>query len=180
MKCKAIEASQLLNDFVLDLVVGTRSIELFESQGIKARLSESISLGLFRMALFHILLTLFKWAEFYDRYNLIIPVELHDVCRDLRKQIGKGSIREFRNKYVGHIWDNDKKRPLLKEEVDIYFNQKFGDTVSFLQWVNRSNAVYPQTVVSICEKVRDSLKVAHGITEKEMFPWADNPSDVGV
>ncbi len=66
-KKQAIEASRLLNDFVLDLVTGTRSVELFESPAIKERSTEAISVGLFRMALFHILITLSKWTEFYDR-----------------------------------------------------------------------------------------------------------------
>ncbi len=171
IKSQAIEANRLLNDFILDLVTGTRSIEIFELPAIKGRSTEAISVGLFRMALFHILITLSKWTEFYDRYKSIIPDELKDVCRALRKKIQHLAIRDFRHRYIGHVWDKKKGRPLLKEEIDVYFSEGFGEMADFIHWVNKPGAVYPETVVSICESLRDSLRSTYEITDKDMFPW---------
>jgi len=74
LKAKAIEAFRILNSFVGDLVAGTRSLELFESPGFSSRLDQNVQRVLRRMCLSHLVITLSKWAELYDRYKGVKPI----------------------------------------------------------------------------------------------------------
>jgi len=153
-------------------VAGTRSLEVFESPGFASRISDNTQLVLRRLCLSHLIVTLSKWTELYDRYKAVIPREARRACLDLRKEIERRGIREFRNKVVGHTWDSAVKRPLTHDEIDTRLTQVLnGDQQTFLAWVNnpRDN-VFPNTVVSICEETRERIRVEHGLNDSEIFP----------
>jgi hypothetical protein len=168
---KAIEAVRILNDFVGDLVAGTRSMEVFESPGFSSKIGANTQLILRRMCLSHLVVTLSKWAELYDSYKAVIPSETRAACLKLRKEIDARGIRDFRNTVVGHIWDSELKRPLMRSEVDTRLAKVLGDDEqSFLIWINSpTDNVFPKTVVAICEAVRDGIRSEYGIENSEIF-----------
>ncbi|MDX9762878.1 MAG: hypothetical protein RBT82_12560, partial [Desulfomonilia bacterium] len=63
------------------------------------------------------------------------------------------------NKHIGHIWDKDNKRPLHNSEILRRVNEITQNNIEeFLKWVNDpTDNVFPKTVVSIVETVRDRL-----------------------
>ncbi len=170
-RTKAIEAFRMLNDFVGDLVAGARSLELFESSAFVSKTGQNMQLILRRMCLSHLIVTLSKWAELYDQYKAVIPADARSACLDLRKEIEARGIREFRNKVMGHIWEDDLKRPLVRSEVDKRLAQVLGDSQeAFLLWVNNPTAnVFPRAVVAICESVREGIRAEHGLEDSEVF-----------
>ena len=172
MKTKAIEAYRILNEFVGDLVAGTRSLELFESPGFTSKIKSSTLVTLRRMCLSHIIVTLSKWAELYDRYKALIPPDTKPACRDLREQIDHRGIRTFRNSVVGHIWDSKLKRPLTASEIDSRLAAILGENqAGFLAWINDPGSnTFPNTVVSICEHTRNRIGEEHGLNPSEIFP----------
>ena len=173
MKEKAIEACRILNEFVLDLITGVKCIELFESPAVQAKASQETNLGMTRLCFFHLIITLSKWIEFYNKYQSLLPNKNRKVCKNLKKEIEKREIGLFRNKFVGHIWDKDCDRPLTKEESDAYIVKiNGGDKAAFLGRINKLNAPYPTTVVSISERVRDELEKQYSLTHRDLFPWA--------
>ena len=165
MRKRAIEAIKMLNDFISDAVVGTRSIEIFEKLNENRALSEGVKVGMARMCYFHLILLLAKWAEFYKMYSSIIPKDCVEECRTLNKEIGKLQITSFRNKYIGHIWNKDTKRPLSSKEISAYMEKiTKGDRTNFLRWINNSgNNEYPNSVVSIISHVRDRLRTEYKV-----------------
>jgi hypothetical protein len=171
VRTKAIEAFRILNDFVGDLVAGTRSLEVFESPGFASKIGENTQLILRRMCLSHLVVTLSKWAELYDRYKAVIPNETRAACLELRKEIKTRGIRDFRNTVVGHIWDSKLKRPLMRSEVDTRLAQVLGDNQQpFLLWINNPpDNVFPKTVVAICEAAREGIRAQHGLNDSEIF-----------
>lgn len=68
VRIKAIEAYRILNDFVGDLVAGTRGLEIFELPGFASQIGANTQLVLRRMCLSHLVVTLSRWSELYDRY----------------------------------------------------------------------------------------------------------------
>ena len=90
-----------------------------------------------------------------------------------KKKFKKKGIINFRNKYVGHIWDNDNQRPLLKEEIDEYLEKIIGENESaFIEWVNNPKANnFPNTVVSITEEARQTIVDKYNLKESDLFPW---------
>jgi len=171
MGTKAIEAFRMLNDFVGDLVAGTRSLELFESSGFASKIGANTQMILRRMCLSHLVVTLSKWAELYDRYKVVIPNATREGCLSLRKEIKARGILDFRNTVVGHIWDSKLNRPLMSSEIDTLLSQVLGDSQqSFLTWINNPEGnVFPKTVVAICEATRDAIRVEHGLNDSEIF-----------
>ena len=77
-----------------------------------------MAIGLNRMSISHLVVSLAKWTEFYRRYRAILPADLCDVCLALHDQIIARGIIDFRNRVVGHLIDDDTKRPLTSREID--------------------------------------------------------------
>ena len=172
MKARAIEAYRILNEFVGDLVAGTRTLELFESPGFASKIKESTLVTLRRMCLSHLVITLSKWTELYDFYKSVIPADAKDACLKLRKEIDRRGIREFRNSVVGHIWHKKLKRPLTASEIDSRLEAVFlgASQATFLEWVsNRVTNRFPETVVSICEHTRNRIGEESGLMKSEIF-----------
>jgi hypothetical protein len=171
MRAKAVEAFRFLNEYVGDLVVGTRSLELFETSLLFANVSDSMRLVLRRMCVSLLIVTLSKWGEVYDRYKDILPQDVLQACRDLRKEFDGRGVRDFRNTVVGHIWDKKLGRPLTASEIESRLATVIGDDLnSFRTWIN--NPVgnhFPDTVVAVCERARDRLGEQHGFGAADLL-----------
>lgn len=169
MNQQAKEAYKILNEFIVDLIVGTRSLQLFDSPFFSKKIKDTTRVGINRMCLSHIFLTLYKWLEFYERYNKIIPRDCIPSCRSLRKEIEKREIDKFRNKFVGHIWDKEKNRPLTIKEIDDYISKIMGeDHSSFLNWVNNPEGnTFPNTVLSIIQHISIRIKEDYHIANSK-------------
>ena len=167
---RAIEAFWILNDLVQDLICGTTAFEYFESPKFKAGATEQVLRGYNKMADSFIFVTLAKWIEFYDRYHPVIPVEQRDTCKQLRDELDKRGIREFRNKIVGHIWHRKRQRPLLVSEIkklDARITK--GDEKGFLLWINNpDNNHFGTTFVGTSEAVRDRIKTVWSLSDQEL------------
>jgi hypothetical protein len=172
VKQKAVEAFRVLNEFLGDLVVGIRSLELFESPAIAGRVSSGTLTSMRRMCLSHVLLTLSKFVEFYRYYRRQIPADCLAVCKNLQKELVGRGVVEFRNKRLGHIWDSDKNRPLTSQETDAYIDSIIaGDQAAFLKWVNNPHGNrFPATIVGIVEKTRDRIREENGFSDEDIFP----------
>lgn len=167
---RVVEAARLLNYFLLDLVVGTRGIEIFDHPAIAPNVTHSIAIGLNRMAVSHLVVTLSKWSELYRRYAAVLPTDVRDACRTLNKQIEGRGIVNFRNTVVGHILDDKTQRPLTPQEIDIRLNHAVGDDLAhFIRWINdpQGNS-FSLTVVAITEHVRDRLRTDYGLRDDEI------------
>jgi hypothetical protein len=162
---KAFEAYQFLNDYVGDLVAGTRSLEMFETSPVFANVSSALRVVLRRMCLSYLVVTLSKWSEVYDRYKDVFPDDVRTACRDLRKELERRGARTFRNTVVGHIWDKKLQRPLDRPEVENRLELDVGnDLASFRTWINNpAGNEFPHTVVAVCERTRDRLGEQHGL-----------------
>jgi hypothetical protein len=171
MRARALQAYRLLNDLLLDLLVGHRSLEFYDSAAFQKALPRVMLTGMKRMAISHTIMTLAKWVEFYEKYSQVIPADVRAQCKTLAAEIREKRIRDFRNKVVGHIWDNESQRPLVREEIDSHLDRIFPHgRKAFMLWVNDpSKQEYPQTVVSIVERVRDHIAAEYAISDAEVF-----------
>ena len=171
MRVKAVEAFRFLNDYVGDLVAGTRSVELFETSPVFANVSDSMRVMLRRMCLSHLVVTLLNWGEVYDRYRDVFPDDVLQPCRDLRKELDRRGVRNFRNTAVGHIWDKKLRRPLTVSEVESRLGLVIGnDLASFRTWINNpAGNEFPYTVVAVCERIRDRIGEQHGLGSADLL-----------
>lgn len=167
----AIEAASLLNLFLLDFIIGTRGLEIYDLLGVESRVPSSVVIGLNRMALSHLVVTLSKWTEFYRRYKAILPDDVRDECRALNKDIVARGIVSFRNTVVGHICDKDTGRPLTSHEIDERLERIMaGQGQDFLRWINNpTDNTYPCSVVAITEHVRDRLRDEYRLANDEIL-----------
>jgi hypothetical protein len=168
---RAVEAARLLNYFLVDLIVGTRSLEIFENPAIASRVSSSMAVGLNRMALSHVMVTLAKWAELYKRYAAILPTDVRAACQELNQEIHARGVVDFRNKVVGHILDNSTKRPLTSREVDDRLERVIaGERAAFSRWINDpAGNTFPTSVVAITEQIRDRLRAEYNLQDQEIL-----------
>ena len=167
---RAVEAVRLLNSFLLDFVVGTRGLEIFDCPAIEPSVSRTTAIGLNRMAISYLVISLAKWKEFYRHYRAILPADVRDACLSLHDQVIARGIVDFRNTVVGHIFDDGTKRPLTSREIDERLERVIaGDREDFLLWINNPvGNTFPHSVVAITEHVRDRLRNDYGVRDEEI------------
>lgn len=173
-KKDAIDACRLLNELQLDFIIGARSFEIYEAAE-KARDSREfqpfIHRGLTRMSLNHIFISLTKWYEIYERYMYLFPEEVKHTAKALVKDIDARKVRDFRNKYIGHVLDADTNQPISIQETDDFVNNILkGDIVSFLLWVNNPKMVDEKTVLGKTHIIKDALLKKYNLTDDDLYP----------
>jgi hypothetical protein len=168
----AIEATRILNTFIGDIVIGSRCIELFEKALKGKKISNGMRIHLARLVFFHLILILAKWLEFYEKYKQVIPNDIKSECKALTKEIKKRKVAEFRNKYLGHIWDNDTQAPLETSQVNQFMAEiTKGNSGEFLLWMNNpSENKFPKTVISIVSELRNRIRDDNKLLEEEISP----------
>ena len=83
---RAVEA--LLNSFLLDLAASELVASTFLiCPIIVPSVSRKTAIGLNRMAISHLVVSLAKWTEFYRHYRTILPADARDACLALHHQI---------------------------------------------------------------------------------------------
>jgi len=167
---KALDAVDVLNDFLGDFVTGVMVFREYSAQHKSGRLPLELMVGVQRMCLSSIVLAFAKFEEFWKHYKVVVPVEHHQACKTVLKEIRVRKITDFRNQVVGHVWNTETKRPLRHSEVmEALAHVTSPDFGTFLNWVNSPKGnTYPHTVVSVVETVRDAINVAHGIDATEV------------
>lgn len=133
-----------------------------------------ITLGANRILVSHILVSLHKVVELYERYRSVMPPEAANEMRVLRRELKARGVSEFRHKVVGHIWDSNRKRPLTAREVDDALDRVTKGSAEglldrFLSWI--ANIEYPQrpnTVAGILNSTKDAIMREHRILAEEL------------
>ena len=167
---KAIEAVDLLNEFVGDLRVSVSVYNHFKDTGIPLKETPYDWIFMRRIYLSYIVITLSKITEVYVRYKTIIPDKSAETFKELFKEINSRKVREFRNKCIGHIWDKDKNKPLTRKEIEPYLIEILKrDENSFLEWVSNPPNTSLNTVVGIIEYVRNSIRTTYQLSHHEIF-----------
>jgi hypothetical protein len=168
---KQRDAFRLTNDLLHDLISGFgvyTSLRIIFDQS-PTPIPEDVRTAVKRMSLFHIILTLAKWVEFYDRYRAVIPADVRDIAKDLRNDVQSRGIVRFRNNVVGHIWDDEQGRALTNAEVEErlygFIDAGFGD---FMSWAADADSSAPDRPVHVIEKVRDAIRAAYKLTDADL------------
>ena len=169
---KMLEAFRLANDIHLDLLTGSWTYEIFQRLFSAKPTKEIIEVGVRRLALWYVILTLTKWTEYYDHYKLFIPDDVRSDAKKLRNDINAKGIIKFRNISVGHIWDKETKMPITIKETESRIQQILGpeDIDGFMRWVNDPvGNQFPRNVICVVERVRDGIKEVNGFTENDLM-----------
>jgi hypothetical protein len=168
---KAVHAADILTDLIGDLVGGTMLFRYWITEFEAGRVPEMLMVNVQKICVSHLVLGLFKFLEFYERFNQVIPPEHRQTCKALVAEINRKGAVEFRNKCVGHIWDKEQQRPLIHSEIMTRLDRLTGgDMPRFLNWINHPTAdEFPSTVVSIIETVRDALMSKYSISPDEFI-----------
>ena len=168
---KAVHAADTLNDFVGDFIGGTALFREWNTQFRVGRVPETLMINVQKICVSHLVLGLFKFVEFYERFHQVIPSEHLEACKALVSEINRKGVVEFRNKCVGHIWDKEKQRPLIHSEIMTRLARLTGGDMSgFLDWIdNPKTNEFPSSVVSVVERVRDALMSKYSISPDELI-----------
>lgn len=175
----AIEATRLLNEFIGDLVIGSRAMGWLDTPALQPKVDQEFKVTMHRMCVWHVIATLSKWQEVYDCYHEVFPEDVREASRDLRKELERRGVRDFRNTVVGHILDKRTKKPISVTDIHRKLEKIFnGSYEGFLLWVNNpAGNVFPETVTSVVEQIRNRLMQQYSITSAELFPWKRQKND---
>ena len=166
-----LDAINILNDLVNDLIAGTMVFDRYQSKFISGEFSQPGIVSVQKMCVSHLILGLNKLCEFWDIYHHLVPVELKPEIKFLVTKLQKRGIKKIRNSVVAHVRDRKLQRALTQSEVIEHLNRiSDNDPSSFLLWLNNpNNNDYPKTVVSIVMTLRDHLRESHDVTAGEIF-----------
>lgn len=167
---KAREAFRLTNDLMLDLIAASKIHLIMKKFGLRVPQPESVRIGINRLCLSHVMITLAKWCELYDRYKAVIPAASREAAKQLTVDLKERGIPTYRNVVVGHVWDRETGRPLTVSETELRLAAiTKSDIEGFLRWINDSpNNEFPKTVVSIVERVRDTIQNEYSFTTADL------------
>jgi hypothetical protein len=171
LRARAVDAADVLNDFLGDFVTGVMVFREYAGELKRGKLLLMQMVPIQKMCLSNVVLAFAKFEEFWQHYSDVVPAAHRDACKQILKEIRDRKITDFRNQCVGHIWNKQKRRPLAHSEVmaalDGMVNQDFP---AFLQWINNPGGnTYPLTVVSVIETMRDAICAEHGISPNELI-----------
>lgn len=170
-RTNAIDAADLLNDLIGDIISGVMVFREYDRQYRAGHIPLTMMSPIQKMCLSHIVLSLSKWLEIHKKYHSLFPSITVDTCRHLNKVIRQRGIPDFRNVCIGHIWNKKTKRPLFHSEImsrlEIIAD---GNLPDFLRWMNNPEGnTYPNSVVSIVEKIRDDIVAEYNIQPDEII-----------
>lgn len=167
---RAVDACALLNDFVTSLTTATGVIrrsykEENNYQNCLPYPEIPVFLFVRRMAFHYIIIYLKKWNEFWRLYNNIIPDEYKEDFRVINNKIEEIGAIQYRNKCVGHILDNDTKRPMTKAFEEKAIKSVVGPKEEdFLRWVNADRSMpSSKSLVNVAQKTRDLIASQWGL-----------------
>ena len=166
-----LDAIDVLNDLVNDLVAGTMVFANYQSRFTMGKLSQPGIVAVQKMCVSHLILGLNKLCEFWEVFHRLVPAELRPEMKGLVSELQRRGIKEFRNTVVAHVWDRKRGRTRTQSEVIAQLNEiSAGDPGGFLMWLNNPNDnAYPKTVVSIVQALRDHLRGQHDVSTDEVF-----------
>jgi hypothetical protein len=167
----AVDAVDVLNDLLADLVAGT-NIFIEYRQRLKSgtfQLGQMVAVQ--KMCLSHLALAFCKLLEFWEHYQRVVPDIHRGDLKRLNTEIRKRGAKNFRNKVAGHIWDKKLQRPLRHSEIMAQLEGFIGKRADdFLCWVNNPNDnSYPNSIVSVVETIRDAIANEHAIQQSEII-----------
>lgn len=169
---KAREAFRITNDLLMDLMGGMQLHRGLHLMLARTPAPQPIPTQVDRLCLFYVILSLAKWYEFCKRYRDVIPGSVETEAHQLSALIQQKGILEFRNKVVGHIWDDRAQRALTNKEIEARLASILGggSIAVFMMWANETTVPPdPSSVTSIIEHVRDALGAKYGFTEADLF-----------
>jgi hypothetical protein len=169
---KQREAFRLANDLTMDLVSGFTIYNIFQiifDRGT-TKVPDYVRTSVTRICLFHVILTLTKWTEFYDRYKDVIPSAVQDIAKHLRKDLLARGIIDFRNKVAGHVWDDVNRRALTNAEVEERLTAFVGAGArEFLTWAGDPDVTTgTNRPIVVIETVRDAIRGAYHLTDTDL------------
>ena len=167
----AIDAADLLNDLVGDIITGVMVFREYDQQYRTKSIPLTMMSPIQKMCLSHLMLSLSKWLEIHKNYHALFPSATVDVCRHLNKVIRQRGIPDFRNVCIGHIWNKKTRSPLVHSEImSRLVTIADGNLHEFLNWLNNPEGnTYPNSVVSIIEKIRDDIVAQYNIQPNEII-----------
>src|SRR5260370_36490612 len=104
---RAVDAVAVLNDFVGDFVAGSMILREYAQRHLDGAFRRDQMIAVSNLCLSHLILTFAKFEEFWSHYNDLVPKEQHGACKSIMKFTQGRKITNFRNRYVGHIWDDE-------------------------------------------------------------------------
>jgi hypothetical protein len=164
---KRREAFRLANDLTMDLTSGSTiysTIQIIFDRG-STQVPDHVRTSVTRMCLFHVILMLAKWTEFYDRYKDVIP------SGGYRQAPSKGHSSPWYSglskQVVGHVWVEECRRALTNAEVEQHLDAFIGSGVKkFLKWAADPDATTDTNrPLVVMEAARDAIRSTYNLTD---------------
>lgn len=167
----AIDAVDVLNDLVGDLSAGTNVFRDYRDRLKSGSFSVVQMSAVQKMCFSHLALAFSKLLEFWQHYHDLVPDIHRDDLKRLNAELQNRGAKTFRNKVAGHIWDKKHQRPLRNSEIMLMLEGLIGSRADdFLNWINDvENNIYPKTILSIIETIRDSMVQEYSIVPSEFL-----------
>lgn len=96
------------------------------------------------------MLALAKWMEFYEHYKSLVPSHTGGAAKKFCQHLKARGGRDFRNKTVGHLWDDQVKTPLSTDELNQRLEKVIGsDEQEFNRWIYDPEALEQTSHLSV-------------------------------
>jgi len=154
----------LLVDQIQDLTIGVVSVRRKLEELDPSRMANEL-VWFKRMCDIYLIISLAKLFEICDKYGKEIngfPDPIRSDLRDLKAEIERKKIYQYRSKYGAHIFDKDTGKPISLQKGEELFGKIVG--LDLLEYLNFYEWIFPnegyetkKSVLKTIESARDYL-----------------------
>jgi hypothetical protein len=155
------DAVGILDYLLHDIVLAHQLYDFFVNMVVVRGIAEpETEQGARRMYVSYLLLTLQKFAEFWDRYKWLASEEIKARCERIVRELRRRGIVGLRHTFISHVVNDKTGRPISAAELESGFRAAIdNDLDAFLRWIHiGGNAVSPETIVGIISGLHKELR----------------------
>lgn len=159
---KASHAASLLNILLGDLAAARHSFivnDKLQKNPQITRATASYWAIVHRAFLVHLVITLSKICEVYEKYRFLMPLDVEAEYKQIYVDLQSREIVILRNRFCAHIWDKRFGTPLSLEELNRHVALLCnGDLESLVPWFwNVDDSPTSTSIGAVIERCRNRL-----------------------
>ena len=164
-RAEAVDAVTVLDRITGELLSGVNALRWFRAHRIdQAQIATLLEV----VCVTQLVLAGCKFVEFYDHFHAVLTSDERTRAKSLLKEISERRLVDYRNTFVGHAWDRERRRILVDSEARAMMDRVTkGDPDATLEWVMPAFAAREDSVYGIVSGLLTSIRERHEVTWEE-------------
>jgi hypothetical protein len=164
-RANAVDAVTVLDRIVGDIISGAQALRVIQSLQVP---HPQVSARIEDLCVAQLVLAGCKFVEFYKHFHHVLDDAERASAKGLIREINERRLVDFRNAFVGHIWNRGENRILLDSEArEMIGRVTKGDPAATLEWIMPTDDKKPESVYAIVTGLLNTIRERYAVTATE-------------